>query len=359
MRIVHIIPSIEGGGAENQLRLLANTMAGQGGDVWVIYLHANPNAHHLLNSNVNSICLNVTNNYSPGIFWALYNHLKRLSPDIVQTWITQVDIIVGLLSTVLKFKWIIREPSDKLSRKQNTKLKLRKKIAVWRGAVIVGNSERGLRYWEETGLQLQLIRNGYEIDFFKGDESAERKYHKHEIVCVGRLEVSKNLTQLMDVFESLPPDIKEGLHLTIIGKGPLAEALQQKAVLCNYKISFTGFINDKYELLKYYKKSNVYCSFSTNEGMPNTLIEAGLSGLLIIASDIPAHIELLPPDYPFLLPLADNTQMAQAITKALSLSDAERFNYVKEIQDCFAAYAITEVSAKYTTLYNSVVYGNK
>jgi glycosyltransferase involved in cell wall biosynthesis len=355
MKILYIIPSIEGGGAENQLRLLSNKLA-ESEEVWVIYLHEHADADKLFDPRVNKICLSVTNNYSFKIILEIFKYIKRLSPDIVQTWITQVDIIVGLLSYVQNFNWIVREPSDKLSRKQTIKLWLRRTLGVWRAKAVIANSARGLIYWEGTRLRSILIRNGYDLSsFYTFNHLPLHEEFKYEIISVGRLEKSKNILLLIDLIDSLPQSIKENLRLTIIGKGTLEADIITASKNISFQIRLTGYVNDKESLLKYYKNSNVYCSLSLNEGMPNTLIEAGLSRVIPIVSNIPPHLELLSEEYPFLLNLEDMEQMQKTLMNGLLLERGQAENISENVAMIFSQYSIEKIGGQYLSLYNSII----
>lgn len=353
MRILFIIPSIEGGGAENQMRLLSNQLAEEGNEVWVVYLHENDNVERILNPNVNRICLRITNNYSFKIILELYRIIKKVSPDIVQTWITQVDIIVGLLSMIAKFNWIVREPGDKLSRKQTYKLRLRKSLCSWKAKAIVANSRNGLRYWNDTNLNLSVIRNGYELEAFNNAGFLKKsRDFECEMIYVGRLEKSKNVLLLIKLLNGLPEDIRKGLRLTIVGQGSLKDQIEGENV--SFHMRLLGYVNDKNTLIDLYKNSDVYCSLSASEGMPNTLIEAGLSGLSILASAIVPHKELLEEDYPFLLDLQDQQQMLAVIEKFFRLDEATKEVYTRQIRQNFLKYSIEEISTQYSSLYKNI-----
>jgi glycosyltransferase involved in cell wall biosynthesis len=53
------------------------------------------------------------------------------------------------------------------------------------------------------------------------------------------------------------------------------------------RVSFTGLIQDRYELAKIYRASDIFVFPSKNEGMPNVLLEAMASGLPVIVSQLP------------------------------------------------------------------------
>jgi glycosyltransferase involved in cell wall biosynthesis len=113
----------------------------------------------------------------------------------------------------------------------------------------------------------------------------ERDY----ILFVARLVPEKGCQFLIDAYERLNPDMK----LIIAGGSSLSddyvEELQKHA---SDKIIFTGYVygDTLHELY-----SNAYCYVhpSTIEGLPVTLLEAVAYGNCVVASDIPANLEVV------------------------------------------------------------------
>src|SRR5688572_18448158 len=90
--VLHIIPTLLGGGAERQLSYLAGETAKRGWDVYVAYLKEGMNCQRLENAGVTLIKLPANGNHDPSILWNLVRLVNRLRPSVVQTWILQMDI---------------------------------------------------------------------------------------------------------------------------------------------------------------------------------------------------------------------------------------------------------------------------
>ena len=74
-----------------------------------------------------------------------------------------------------------------------------------------------------------------------------------------------------------------------MGAGPNFSELSEKYAEDD-RVLFTGNINNVNE---YLQASDLYVSASKSEGMPNGVLEAMATGLPVLLSDIPQHLEVL------------------------------------------------------------------
>src|SRR4051794_3208157 len=106
MRILHCILSMHGGGAEQQLRDLAPALATRGHDVHVAVIF--PGVH---SAGLTPKCtvheLGARGNRDPHIVSRIFNCMRRLRPDLVQTWLTHMDIVAGASATLLRIPWVL------------------------------------------------------------------------------------------------------------------------------------------------------------------------------------------------------------------------------------------------------------
>ena len=68
---------------------------------------------------------------------------------------------------------------------------------------------------------------GNRIDFVT-TQTTRKKRKLNEIVTTGRLIKSKNIDQVIEVFQKLCAIRKETLRLTIVGDGPMKQVLKKK-----------------------------------------------------------------------------------------------------------------------------------
>lgn len=138
---------------------------------------------------------------------------------------------------------------------------------------------------------ISVIEYGACQDGIKKIDWTKREYKVKpilELIYTARFVPVKNHMFLVDVIDQL-----DGVHLTFVGGGEQASAIQseiRKRHLEN-KIIITGLVSREklYEILE---QGDIYISSSTYEGMPMSVLEAMHTGLPIILSDIKPHVEL-------------------------------------------------------------------
>lgn len=103
------------------------------------------------------------------------------------------------------------------------------------------------------------------------------------LIFVGELNENKNVMTSLNVFDELK---KRGYHVTfnIVGKGALEEKVTEwiKQTKNQKLITWHGYIFDKYELLKLYRKSDIFIMPSYKETFGLVYIEAMSQGLPVI-----------------------------------------------------------------------------
>jgi len=126
-----------------------------------------------------------------------------------------------------------------------------------------------------------VINNGVEDYFFV--KPKKKSISQPTLVFTGRLEKEKNPFFLLKIGQELKKLIPN-FRLIIIGSGSLLNKLQQKSLQSKLEnnLLFTGDVNRSL-LPDIYKSAHLFITPSTSEVMPLSVIEAGASGLPVIA----------------------------------------------------------------------------
>lgn len=138
------------------------------------------------------------------------------------------------------------------------------------------------------------------------------------ILTVGRLEKYKNVDLVVDAFRTVP----FSANLIIVGDGPDRDRLEHHAKKSEHSrsIQFAGNISDRM-LAQLLAQATVVVSASDHEAFGLTVAEGLASGARVLASAIPAHVEIAEragPDAPItLLDPRDTRNFADKMTALL------------------------------------------
>ncbi len=198
------------------------------------------------------------------------------------------------------------------------------------------------------GVPVSFIPNGVAIHIAEdGGKALERSDLSPQgyILTVARLVPEKRQTDLIDAFAKL----KNPTHKLVIVGGsefetPYSRQLAEKAREVP-GVVMTGFQTGD-SLAALFANAALFVLPSSHEGMPIALLEALGHGLPILASDIPANLEVgLPTEDHF--PLGDVDALAAAIERKLSAisSQEERRRKARQIEDRYGWASIAERTA--------------
>jgi glycosyltransferase involved in cell wall biosynthesis len=161
---------------------------------------------------------------------------------------------------------------------------------IWKGAGRIIANSAGLRALametgRRLGISVDMVPNGVDADFF---QPGDRRNHgkPFTFLFVGRFIVQKRLLSLIEQFEKhIAP---HGAVLALVGDGPEKGSLVNR-IRSSRLLSSTVTLHpwsDKEALLAFYQNAHCLVHPSSQEGLPNTLLEAMACGLPVIASNI-------------------------------------------------------------------------
>lgn len=360
MRILHLIPNLSGGGAERQFSYLAPELARMGHDVHVAYSKDGINKPEL--NRVVHHRLKARSNYDPYLLWQLVRLIERIKPDIIHTWILQMDILGGMAARFNRIPWIFREPSSIMAYPPTWKHRLRVWVG-YRASAIVSNSRGGDRFWK-TQLSCSrryVIPNAvpvHEIERVVADlPDGLLQFEAPIVLYVGRLRSdgtgNKNLKALLQALSRVRQ--KQKVLGILCGDGPQRselEMLRHKLGL-DTDVHFTGHlpVASVWALMK---KAAVFVSLSAYEGCPNTVMEAMACDCPLVLSDIPAHRELLDESCALFVDISNIQRTADTIVNALSNTDASKSRVLSAKQKT-KQWSVAEMAINYEKVYKELL----
>jgi len=358
VRILHCIPTMEGGGAERQLTYVCQGLVDLGWEVHVALLRGGTNWERLRATGSIVHIVSSRSNYDPCIPWSLYRIIKKTNPQIVQTWVENMDVNAGLAARVAKVPWILSELSSALAYPFSWKNRLRSQLA--RGvSAIIANSSSGADYWHQrlrNRVVCHIIRNPlplHEIEqVYPLDRQALNVETDQKIVLfAGRFVSEKNI-------ENLVLGLREVLSQSnavafLCGDGPLrlrVEELLRRYALQD-RVQLPGYVTN---LWAWMKVADVFVSVSFYEGMPNTVAEAMACGCPLVVSDIPQHREMLKQDSALFVDPNQPNAIADAILQVLQQPEEAigRARYASRIA---SEWSISSIVKQYANVYQGVL----
>lgn len=181
------------------------------------------------------------------------------------------------------------------------------------------------------------------------------------IITVGSLEKRKNHSLLIESFSTIHAKTHT---LYILGKGSEEQNLKKltKELNIENRVIFLGFDNNPY---KYLSKCNIFVLNSSSEGFPNVLAEAMICGCSVISTDcLSGPREILAPCSNFDFQLKDDVELAEygiltpienknLLQKAMSLmvnNKELREKYSKMSKERAEDFNLNEISNKYLNI---------
>jgi glycosyltransferase involved in cell wall biosynthesis len=292
--VLHLIPTLSSGGAERQLALLAREQARAGARVHVAVRRGGSFERGLRQANVWVHGLGDHRGVNPRLLGRCINLIRILKPDVVQSWLPQMDIVAGISTFILPTPWVVSERSSAAAySERSARTFIREKLSL-RADAIVANSKAGLRYWagvRATDSGLFHVQNAIDFKELTGVLSAPpiEGTPGNCYLFVGRLMDSKGLTIVLRALQALAT--QEPLHLLVFGAGPSLDRLKAEAKSLGLadKVRFMGHRPDWW---RYLPMVRGLISPSLYEGSPNVALEAAAANCPLFLSEIPEHREV-------------------------------------------------------------------
>lgn len=353
-KILHVIPTLNGGGAERQLSLLTEEQARRGIDVHVATRRG---GHHERSMRDHGVTIHYTGDLRyahPLLFTRLWSLIKTVNPDIVQTWLPQMDIVGGLVAAAAGKPWILSERNSKKAFTRPPRLVwwLRRQVARL-ASLIVANSQAGCDYWlEHIGKpdRLATISNGLDLAGIRaarplGIPGADP--NGGSFLLVGRLLPHKSPQTLVGALRIVRHTYPA--RALIIGDGPLRDELDNliRESSLGDSISVMPY---QTEWWGYLKTATALISMSQYEGQPNVVLEAMAAGCPIIVSDIPMHREILDESTAVMVPVGDAAALAGAMISLIAHRD-EACRRAELARQSVARMNMETVARNYELLY--------
>lgn len=299
-KILHLISGLEVGGTETQLaRILPELEKYHENQVCCVRGHG-PIGKQLEENGVPVHYLEFRGVLDIGVIYRFYKTIRSFHPDILVTYLIHADLYGRALGKFFGIKKIVSSKRGLLLQWEWLSFfdRLTKDLVTH---YLVQTKKAKKEWMEKLHLfdesRFTIIPNGIDANQFQVKiNKAEKKLSlgipedSFVITCVGRLRRKKGHEYLLEAFERLSAKHKN--VLLIVGDGERDNELRRQASSYESKdsISFLGNRTDIPEILAI---TDIFVLPTEGEGMSNAIIEAMVSGVPVITTDIEENRDLV------------------------------------------------------------------
>lgn len=304
MKVLQLIDSLDAGGAERLAVSLANEWAQLGFDSYLCATRKEGALKNLVAEGVSYRCLHKKRAWDLLAFWKLLVWVKKEKLDVLHAHSSSFFFAYGVKLLVPGVKLVWHDHygnSEMLNERKSFWLRWCSRKF---DAIIAVNSI--LKKWSETNLKCKSVHylKNFVSEISSFDYTGKVMGNEEiKIVCLANIRIQKDHYNLIEAFEILTGRGRDcSLHLA--GKIWNDSHYQNLvAYIKNKKIANVHFYGSISGALSFLKNCDIGVLSSKSEGLPIALLEYGLTGLPVVATDVGqvAHVlsengRLVPPE---------------------------------------------------------------
>lgn len=366
MRLTLVISSLDQGGAERIISVLAGAWTEQGRQVTLIIFDGKEERSYPLHSAVTLQSLGIPNLAAKNPLSAIVRNIRRVlhlrrsirasQPDLVISFLDFPNILTLLATRGLAVPVIISERANpQFADLKPIWIRLQQKLYPLAAALVCQTSAIVAQLQQSIQVRGYAIPNPVELpdtwnaNMLRGGNDGSRA-----LIAMGRLVPQKGFDLLLKAF-ALIAARHPAWSLKILGKGALKNQLEAQAESLGLKdrVSFLGALADPFPILR---SADLFVFSSRFEGFGNALTEAMACGLPAISFDCPAG----PSDIirhgvdGLLVPPEDVSAFAEAMDRLMSDS-AEREKLAAHAPDVLQRFSLDRVLAMWESVFADVL----
>lgn len=294
-KLVFFMPSMEGGGVEKNLIIIANYISKYIKGVKLITFDSNFNKYFYKKIKIVNVVAKTKKKHSKYFkyaccIWLLLKEYLLNKNLLVFTF--QANIYVIILAYFLKFKIISRSNSSPTGWNKNVcKNFIFKFFLKKSNSIIVNSNEFKKEFKKKFLINTEMIYNPLDKDEIikKSNlilKNSNQFFKKNllKIINIGRLTDQKDHLTLIKSLNLVNKKIN--FRMLIIGYGVNKKFLEKKIKFYNLK-KYIKIIDNRQNPFPYLKKSDLFVLSSKYEGLPNVILEAQTLKKYVISSDCP------------------------------------------------------------------------
>tara|TARA_B100000315_G_scaffold257323_1_gene305786 strand:+ start:1948 stop:3078 length:1131 start_codon:yes stop_codon:yes gene_type:complete len=302
IKIIHLISTLDRGGAETSLyRLVSNMDKYRFRNIVVSLKNVGPVGKEIQRNCISVFPLNMKKGFpDPRGIMPFSKILNEFEPHIIQTWLYHANLFGSLFKHKAKILWNIRCSNMDLKR-YGTIYRWTVKLGAlfsYIPHVVISNSRTGRMIHEEMGYEparWEIIPNGFDKDIFKPNPIARKNIRKtlripadaFVIGCIARFDPMKDHRNLIKA-ASLLLKTNPAVHFILAGKGVTHDNLRlNKYHVNSCNIDQFHLLGERDDIPQILAAVDIASSTSSfGEGFPNNIGEAMSTGVPCVVTDV-------------------------------------------------------------------------
>jgi len=297
MRLTLVIPSMERGGAERVMSILASSWAEKGHEVTLLTLKRGVKPAHELHPDVKVRNLGLTGEPATNSLVAVFRQVARIralrwairesQPDLTISFMERTNVLTLVATKGLGVSVIVSERVDPRHYDIGPLWQRLRRLTYRWAAALVCQSRTSLMWFEQRmKVKGRVIPNPVLAVKEPATRLPPKNAEGRTMLAMGRLVDQKGFDLLLDAFGQLAARYPDW-SLVVLGEGPLRGELEARArgLHLERQVQFAGEVPDPFPLLR---AADLFVLSSRFEGFPNALCEAMASGVAVVSFDCPS-----------------------------------------------------------------------
>jgi glycosyltransferase involved in cell wall biosynthesis len=297
MRLTLVIPSMERGGAERVMSILASSWAEKGHEVTLLTLKREVKPAHELHPGVKLRNLGLTSEPAANSLLAAFRQVARIralrgairvsQPDLIISFMERTNVLVLVATRGLGVPVIVSERVDPRHYDIGRLWQGLRRLTYRWAAALVCQSRTSLMWFEQRiKVKGRVIPNPVLALNERTTHPPLKNAEGRMMLAMGRLVDQKGFDLLLDAFGQLAARYPDW-SLKILGDGPLRGELEARAraLHLEHRAQFSGEVPDPFTVLR---AADLFVLSSRFEGFPNALCEAMACGVAVVSFDCPS-----------------------------------------------------------------------
>lgn len=353
MHVLHVITTLDLGGAEKQLLVLIEEQIKNGYLVEIAYLKGTGR----LGKDASNLGAKI-HNLSEIAFCKQIRRLRRITNlsdfNLVHAHLPRAEVATSLLSKSIPKIFSRHNMESFFPAHPGPKSTILARFVYRRGLIvcITQSVHKFLLNTREVSNSSKTFIVPYG---FKFEEKLNSKLTKNsldlKILCVNRLVRQKDVPTILRAVAASLMESKS-ITLDIVGIGKEKDNLENLCSSLDLKNS-VSFLGEVVNIASLYTNYNLTILASLYEGFGLVILESVNSGVPILVSNSDAAVEILGNSYPGIFPIGDDIELSKLIIKSLDMEF--RIRLLKAANESLKRFSSGDMFAKMSQVYKQAI----